>query len=236
MSKTKNEHVLDAFDYLRISGLTTKPSPGEITTGLSRLEDMMSQFKSRNICSSYTFEDSPDPSTDSGIDPAHNEATATCLALRLAPSFGISINQEIRMLANSGLSNWSARSGKVNMIEPPRRQPRGSGNTFRFSNWTRYYRQGNNAPVSCSTFKLKVGEVDFFTVGFAGYLLEGETILSYTIESTNGVSVLSDAQDEDSITLECEGEAYGYQTVTVTITTSTGRVNPELINFNISDS
>ena len=236
MSKTKIEHILEAYDYLRISGLTSEPTPDETTKALIRLEDMMNEFQSRNICSSYIFEQEPNPNTDSGIDPAYNNATATCLALRLAPSFGIMLNQDIRGLATSGLSNWSARSGKVNQIQPSRRQPRGSGNTFRFSNWTRYYRAGNPAPISCTTFDLKVDETDFFGIGFGGYLLDGATITSYKVESTNGIEVLNHAQDVDVINLECKGIAAGYQTVTITVTTSTGRVNPEVINFNITES
>ena len=236
MSKTKIEHVIEAYDYLRISGLTSEPTPDETNRALTRLEDMMNEFRSRNICSSYIFEDEPGPNTNSGIDSAYNNATATCLALRLAPSFGIVLNQDIRGLATSGLSNWSARSGKTNMINQPNRQPKGSGNTFRFTNWTRYYRQGDNAPILCSTFNLKVDEIDFFGIDFSGYLLEDATIISYTIKSTNGIDVLSDVQDVNFINLECKGVQAGYQTVTITVTTSTGRTTPETINFNITGS
>lgn len=236
MSKTKGEHAIKAFEYLRVSGLTSGATPGEISSALITLEDMMSEFKSRNICSSYIFEDSPSPNTNSGIDDAFNNATATCLALRLAPAFGIMLNPDIRGMATSGLSNWSGRSAKVNQIQPSRRQPRGSGNTFRFSNWARYYRGGSPAPISCNTFDLKVGEVDFFGINFESYLLEGATIDSYTVKSTNGIDVIQHVQDESVINLECKGIASGYQTVTITVTTSTGRVNPELINFNITET
>lgn len=236
MSKTKIEHINRAFRYLRISGLTTQPTPEETRDALETLEDMMNEFSSRNICSSYVFEDSPDPNTDSELEDSYNNAAAACLAVRLAPEFGISLNPSISSLATSGLSNWSARSGKVNQINPSRRQPRGSGNTFRFSNWTRYYRQGNNAPISCSTFDLKVGEIDFFTVDFSQYLLDGATISSYTLEPTNGISVLNDSIDGSSITMECKGVKAGYQTIKITVTTSTGRVNPETINFNVTDT
>ena len=236
MSKTKIEHVIEAFDWLRISGLTSDPTPKEKQKALVKLEDMMNTFRSRNICSSYIFEEDPEPNTDSGIDPAFNEATSTSLALRIAPTFGIALNQDIRLLATAGVSNWSARSGKTNQMQPSRRQPRGSGNTFRFSNWTRYYRAGNPAPISCTTFDLKVDETDFFGVDFSGYLLDGATIVSYTLESTSGVDVLTDVQNVNIINLECKGVQCGYQTVTITVTTSTGRVNPETINFNITET
>ena len=180
------------------------------------------------------FETTPNFNTDSEVDDAFNEAIATCLAMRLAPSFGIQLNADIKLLARAGLSNWSARAGKTNQIQPSRRQPRGSGNNFRFSNWSRFYRGDDNAPISCSTFDLKFEETDFFGVDFTNYLLEGATIASYTVDSTNGVDVLNDVQDGNVINLECKGSASGYQTVTITVTTSTGRINPQVVNFNIT--
>ena len=234
MSKTKVEHVLEAFDYLRISGLTTSPNPSEIKTGLTRLEDMMNEFRSRNICSSYVFEGDVDPNTDSEINDAYNNAVATCLSLRLAPSFGIAINPEIRAMATSGLSNWSARSGKTNMINPSNRQPRGSGNTFRFPNWVRFYRFENDAPISCDTFALKVDAIDFFQVDFSEYLLDGATIVSFETDVTNGLELISIVQNGDAFDLECRGKSEGANFITLTITTSTGRINPQRVNFDIT--
>lgn len=234
MSLTKVEHVNRAYKALRISGLTTVPTPGEIEECLIELEDMMNEFRSRNICSSYIFEDEPNPNTDSGIAVAYNNATQKCLAVRIAPVFGKVAMEETRRQATQALSNWSARSGKTNMINPPNRQARGSGNTFRFPNWVRFYRFDGDAPIECDTFSLKVDAVDFFTVDFSGYLLDGATITSFTTEVTNGIRLLNIAQDVDKFTMECKGVSAGYETITLTITTSSGRVNPQLINFNIT--
>ncbi|HIB77426.1 MAG TPA: hypothetical protein EYO58_07375 [Flavobacteriales bacterium] len=148
MSLTKGEHVIRAYAALRISGLTVNASNEDVITGLAELEDMMNEFRSRNICSSYVFEDDVDPNTDSEIASEFNNATQKCLALRLAPYFGKEASVSLQKQANQGLSNWSARSGKTNMINPSNRQPRGSGNTFRFPNWVRFYRFENDAPIS----------------------------------------------------------------------------------------
>lgn len=236
MPKTKIEHVERAFQWIVVSGITSKPTAEENTVALSVLEDMMNEFKSRNICSSYIFEENPDPNTNSEIDDAYNSAVGACLAVRLANIYGKEAPPTLQRQATQSLSNWSATTSKTNQIDPPRRQPRGSGNTFRFSNWTRYYRQGNNAPISCNTFNLKVDEVDYFSIDFTQYLLDGSTIVSYTIESTNGVDVLQDVQDGNEIQIQCKGVSCGYQTVTITVTTSLGRINPETINFNITGS
>ncbi len=233
MSLTKVEHVNRAYSALRISGLTTKPNPSEITQALNELEDMMNEFDSRNICSTYVFEDEPEPNTDSGIPIAYNNATQKCLAVRIAPIFGKVAMDETKRQATQALSNWSARSGKTNMINPPNRQARGSGNTFRFPNWVRFYRLEDSAPISCDTFDLKVDGIDFFVVDFSGYLLEGATITSFITENTQGIELISIVQDVDKFNLACKGLTGGYQTIKITITTSTGRVNPETINFNI---
>jgi hypothetical protein len=234
MSLTKVEHVLRAYAALRISGLTTTPNPKEIELGLNELEDMMNEFRSRNICSTYVFEDEPEPNTDSEISNTYNNATQKCLAVRLSPYFGIEPLMTLQRQATQALSNWSARSGKVNMIKPSNRQARGSGNTFRFPTWVRFYRFDGDAPIECDTFTLKVDAVDFFTVDFSGYLLDNATIDSFTVESTNGIDLLNTVQDVDKFNLECKGVNAGHQTVTITITTSTGRVNPQIVNFNIT--
>lgn len=236
MSLLNSEQVLRAYSSLRISGLTSNPNPEEMELGFNELIDMMAEFNSRNICTEYIFQDEPDINAESGIATAFNNALQKCLAVRLAPFFGKEASPLLLRQASQGASNWAARTAKVNQISPPRRQARGSGNTFRFSNWTRFYRAGNPAPISCSTFDLKVDAIDFFAVDFSRYLLEGATIDSYTVESTSGIEIIEHVQDGDLINLEVKGVQAGYQTATITVTTSTGRVNPELINFNITES
>lgn len=236
MSLLNSEQILRAYSSLRISGLTSNPTPEEMELGFNELIDMMAEFNSRNICTNYIFQDEPDINAESGVATAFNNALQKCLAVRLAPFFGKEAPVLLQRQASQGVSNWAARTAVVNQISPSRRQARGSGNTFRFSNWTRFYRAGNPAPISCDTFDLKVGAVDFFGVDFSRYLLEGATIDSYTIESTSGIEIITDAQDVDVINLEVKGIQAGYQTATITVTTSTGRVNPELINFNVTES
>ena len=236
MSLLNSEQILRAYASLRISGLTSKPLPEEMELGFNELVDMMAEFNSRNICTNYIFQDEPDINAESGIATAFNNALQKCLAVRLAPFFGKEASMLLQRQASQGVSNWAARTAVVNQITPSRRQARGSGNTFRFSNWTRFYRAGNPAPISCDTFDLKVDAIDFFGVDFSRYLLEGATIDSYTIESTSGIEIITDVQDVDVINLEVKGIQAGYQTATITVTTSTGRVNPELINFNVTES
>lgn len=233
MSKTKVEHIIQAYKRLRISGITAKATPEDIFDALEVFEDMMHNLKSRNICSTYIFEDEPSPNSNSGIDPQFNEATSTNLATRMAVFFGKNVPESLNKLANAGMSNWSARTGIVNQIAPPNRQPRGSGNTFRFPRWLRYYRVESGTPISCDTFDLKVGETDIYQVSFANYLLDGATIVSATLEASNGINILTESFDDDTVTMECEGIQAGSETVKVTVVTSTPRTTPEVVFFNV---
>jgi hypothetical protein len=235
MSKTKIEHIEKAYKRLRISGITVNPSNSDVRDALETLEDMMYTFRSRNICSSYIFEEELDPNTDSGIDPSFNEATADNLAIRMADNFGKNIPQTLAKLARAGLSNWSARTAQFRQIAPPRRQPKGSGNTFRFINWLRFYRFEDGSPISCDTLELKRDEIDTFTVDFSNYLLNNATIVSAVLEPTKGIEILSESFDDTTVTMECKGVGCGTQSVLITVTTSTGRVNPETVYFNITE-
>jgi hypothetical protein len=234
MSKTKGQHVDSAYQRLRISGLTVKALSEEIEIALEVLEDMMSEFKSRNICSSYAFESSPNPNTDSRIDPAYNNATSACLAVRLCSYFGKEVPMTLQSQATQALSNWSATTSRTNQINPTNRQPRGSGQNFRFTNWVRYYRFENNAPISCSTLELKVDEINNFGIDFNGYLNTSETISSYTTEPSAGIELISSSESGGVVTLQVKGKTGGFETVKITITTSSGRVNPKVVNFNIT--
>ena len=69
MGKLKVDLVNRAYDWLRISGLTSNPLPEEVAIALDIQENMMYEFQSRNICSSWVFEECPDPNTDSIMKP-----------------------------------------------------------------------------------------------------------------------------------------------------------------------
>ncbi len=233
MATTKIDHVRKAYEQLVISGITTEVSPEEAVIGIERLEDMMEEFCARNICSNWLFEDDPNPNTNPELERRYNYAVETNLALRLCAIYGKEPSSTLARGAMQSLSNWSALSSKTNEILPPRRQPRGSGNTFRYENWIRFYRFENNAPISCDTFEIKEGQEDFYLVDFDNFLLANNTITEFTIDSTPGIDVLESTQVGSAINLKCRGVVAGYNTVTITVTTSAGRINPQLVNFTV---
>ena len=235
MSKSKVELVQKAYEILRISGLTTRAVPEEISIGIDELEGMMNEFEARNVCSSYVFEDDPQENTDANVELAYQKAVEYNLAARLATYFGKEPTAGMVKTAIASLSTWTAASGRVNQMKYPNRQAKGSGNTFRFSNRERYYRQASNAPISCETNYLKVDEINNFSYDFNQYLEGSETISSFTTDVSNGLDLLSSAIQGTKIVMSVKGVKTGLQSILVTITTSTGRVNPQTINFQVSE-
>ncbi len=233
MPTLKIDHVRKAYEQLVISGITTEITPEEVVIGLERQEDMLNEFRARNICSNWLFEDNPNPNTDPDLEPEYNYALETNLAVRLCAIFGKEPPITLARMAMQSLSNWSALSSKTNQINPPRRQARGSGNTFRYENWIRFYRFVNNAPISCDTFEIKEDQEDFYLVDFSNFLLAGNAITEFTVDHTNGIEVLESTQVDNAINLKCKGVVAGFNTVTITVTTSSGRINPQVVNFTV---
>ena len=67
---TKNELVLDAFEQLRISGLTVTPSPSEITSAVRRMDSMILSWQNQGLCLGYNKSEGyskTDPLQDSGL-------------------------------------------------------------------------------------------------------------------------------------------------------------------------
>lgn len=235
MSKTKIELVNGAYNKLRISGLTSSPEPEEVQDGLDMLEAMMAEFKSRNICSSYVAEEDPTPTLNSRLEKKYENACEWNLAVRLAPLFGKEPSMQMMNQARQSLSNWSARSAKVNMINPPNRMPRGNGNTFRFPNWVRFYRVEDNAPISCDTIQMIKEQRDSYASDFNEYVRNGESVSSYEIDSSNGITINSSSLSDNIVSFDITADKAGYQTVSIKVTTTLGRVNPTTVNINVEN-
>ena len=236
MSKSKIETVNQAFQILRISGLTVKAVPEEIAIGIDELEGMMNEFQARNICSSYNFEDEPLQNSDANIELAYQKAVEYNLAVRLSTYFGKEPVQGMVRTATASLSTWSAASSKTRQIKNPNRMPRGSGSNWGTRVYSRYYREESPAPNDCATNSLKVDEMNNFAHDFYQYLNDEETISSYTIEASDGLQLLSDALQGSKVAMSVKGIKAGTQSILITITTSTGRVNPETVWFNVNEA
>lgn len=235
----KIDIVLDAYEELRISGLTSSPNPSEIATAVKRLDMMVSGWKNKNICIAYNPSEpasSIDPNQDSGIDNDNMFALVANLAKILCARFGKACHPQTLADAKEGYDNLF--SAVIPERESDPYIPKGSGRTFgnSFTYRFKYQDSEQNAPDNCDTFNIKVGEIGPYTESFVNYLNEvsGDTIAGYTVDDGQGVSILSHSELDGVITLNAEGLTAGLAPIKVTVTTSSGRVNPETINFNVT--
>ncbi len=139
MATKKIDIINGAFSQMRISGLTVDPGPEDVAVALDRLEDMASEWLSRNVNVGYYFEDDPDPDSIFGVDRAYKQAFETNLAVNLIPDFNKDVPQVLFARATASYSTMSSSIAQVCETQYPSRMPRGSGNTFRYNRWRRFY-------------------------------------------------------------------------------------------------
>jgi len=230
----KSEIIQDAYSQLRISGLTVTPRPEDQATALSRLENMMSEMEGRNLCIGYNFEDTPNIGSQSGVDRKYQQMLATNLAVRLIPDFNKEVPQALVALASGSLSSAHSMyaADKARQTVQPSRMPRGSGNSYKFNGYNRFYPEQNRTPAGCETNQIYLDDVQDYSESFDSYL-DAETISSYTITPDTGVTVSNDTNSGTAISYRITATSRGTTKITIKITTSAGRINSKIIHFEV---
>lgn len=224
----KSDHINDAFNQLRISGITVNPSPSEQGKALTRLENMMAQFR---LDVGYNFEETPDLNTPSGVDREHHHMIGTNLAVRLIPDFNKQVPDTLfRQASGSYSASCSIVAAQnIKQVQPSARMPRGSGNHYRYDEHQKY----NPEPVVLvDVNQLYLSDVNDYQESFTGYLA-GETISSFTITPTDALTVNSSSNTDDVVNYRVTGASKGLGTVTIVVTTSSGRITTRVIQFEV---
>ena len=247
MSYLKGDCVNNAYEELRISGLTANPTPANNATALRRLEGMANEFFRLDICVGYNFEDTPDLNSTAGIPPEFHESFELCLSKRLASIFGKGSAEKLDpSLARRQSGAYSFLRGATAVaprVQPSGRMPVGSGNERFGWRWNRFYKPVNTAPVSCATNKMVVGNIRDFVEHFDSFLIDSEVLSSYTIEANTGLTYSLDAISTSGTDIEYRIEAVGSDTnnpnglyqVKIVATTDNGRVETRLVNFELTE-
>lgn len=239
---TKNDLLIDAYEEMRISGITVNPQPGEIVSGIKKMDNMVLSWQNKGICLAYVRSagyNDIDPNQDSGVNDINAFAIVYNLAKTLCPMYGKQADRETKV--NAKIAYEGLFSPELTAREATPYQPAGAGNSFFFGNriggycFNYFQLFDKSAPDYCTTKDILVGQIDFYGVDFNPYLnqVDGDTISSFTIEDGEGVTILNSTEVDGVINLEAQGGKVGYAPVLITITTSTGRVLPENVNFNV---
>ena len=238
----KVDFINGAYSLMRISGITVDPSNEDVELALERLEDMAEEFRGRNICTGYNFEDTPDPNSVHNVPRKYWYAYKSNLALRLLSDFGKGKEPDPLLIggAQTSFSFLSSDTAQIKTTQYPARQPRGSGNSLRYNRWQRFYTPIAEAPTSCTTKKMVVGEIDDFVEHFDAYLNDGEDISSFTIEADTGLTIVSSSNATPDINYRINAvgtsgeELNTVFQVKIVVTTSDTRVETRLINFELT--
>ena len=197
----------------------------------------------RNICMDYNFEDTPDPSSQTNVTMPYWHMIDTNLAMRLVPDFGKEVPASLLAQASQSLATASGISARANLrqVAPPNRQAVGEATTLRYNNYQRFNRAQELPPQNCETNTLFQGDINDYVESFRAYLDDAETISSYTIDADNGLTIISDTNNDPFINYTIQANDDGtftksWQQVKIIVTTSNGRVETRLVNFQVNSN
>ena len=240
-SPTKIEVINRAFEEIRISGLTVNPIPSDIVAALDRLEDMMAEyFTNYSFNIGYNFEETPDVNSPTEVTRNYSAMMKTNLAVRLIAMFNKQVPASLVSLAKSSFSSSLSqyKAATARQVQPPRRMPKGSGNTIRQIYLTRFQIPVDLPPTQASNNIIKEGETKDYQESFDAWL-GGNTIASFTITSDPRIQINSSTNNDPIIDYNVtalDNSSYGpWQYVQITVTDNTGRVEIRLINFIIQE-
>jgi len=236
---TKSDLVMGAYDEMRISGLTVKPSSEDIVLAIKRLDNMMADWQNKGLCLEYNKTANygkVDPNQSSGLADSSALAAILNLAVSLSPAFGLEVSRETKSGAKSSYEGLF--SIDLGDMESNPYLPRGQGeNYYGFRWYNQYMPYEEGAPVECSTNKMVAGESGPFESDFRRYINEvpNDFIVSFTIEDGESVEVISSSEAEGIVYFNAKANAAGYSKVLITITTELGRVLPRNVSFDVAN-
>ena len=240
MAQLKVDRITAAYSKLRISGLTVIPNPSDLELALGELENMMAEFSARGVEVGYNFEELPDPNSDLNVPIEFWNMVSTNLATRLVPDFNKDASPVLFAQASQSLSQAQGicAANKIRNVSYPARQPVGSGNRI-YARWQRFYTDFNDLPPNTpSTLFIMQGETNDFSYSFAAYLRTDEYIDSFEVTSDTGLVVVSSANVEGVINYRLsapiELDATVWQQVKIKVTTTEGRVDIQILNFQVN--
>lgn len=234
---SKADLINGAYSRLRISGITVQPTPDDISIALDRLEGMMAEWDVRNMSPGYAFEDQPNVNTESNIPLWAKNAVEASLAIHLCDDFGKPVPPALAAIASSGAANVAARTAVLQQTAYPSRMPRGSGASYRFNRFRRYFPPAAQIPVGPEVKSMLIGEIFDFQESWASFLAAGEDLASFTIQAQTGVNVVSSSLSTPVVSYRVEAVGSSDQVsanvfvVRITVVSTLGREDIRQIQF-----
>lgn len=242
MQSLKVDIINGAYSRMRISGLTSIPSPEDMEVALRRLEQMAAEWQSkRSICAGYKFEEDPDLNSPSGISTEDEEAFETNLAWRLYADFGKEPHPMLIMEKKASFASLISSYAPRRQNSYPSRMPVGSGSQRWKNRIDRYFISPDPAPLNCSTNRMRTDEIEDFVESFSSYLNSGEDILTAEVTTENSaLTIISNSFESPDVFYRVKANENtttslqpGFPVIEIKITTTNGRINKNIIPFEI---
>lgn len=236
---SKGDLINGAYSRMRVSGLTSQPTPEDLALALRRLESQAARWNEKSVCAGYNFEDTPDTNSPSGLKLAYVDAFESVLATRLLIDFGKQAAPELVAEARTTFNDLQTATLNVNRVQYPNRMPLGSGNRRFIQNRRNYFYPAATAPNSCETIRMDIGDIADLVEHFDAYLGTTEDLASYTLEASSGLTVQTQSLVTPDVLYRvlAVGGSSGDSSVDqvkIVATTDTGRVETRLINFELT--
>jgi hypothetical protein len=130
MSWTKRQLAADALAAVGLADYEFDVTPDERQMVIRRLDAMMATWEARGVRVGYLFPataDGSDPDDDSGLPDSAAETVFLNLAIRVAPSFGKTVSQELKTSARDGWDLLLLPAARPIEQQLPSTLPRGAG-------------------------------------------------------------------------------------------------------------
>jgi len=227
MSETAQSIIKDALQSILVQASEQPIEADEFQTAIRYLNRMMA----KRPYSKLGFTPVVNPSDRITVDPSAIDGIIYNLGLALAPQYDISPSPLLVLEAREALRDIRKITVKVRPTQFPGTMPVGSGNRDRWGWYEDYHFYPNPLDIPEDAQQLKVGEIDSFSVDFTNYLLGGATITSFTVTPNRNIEIISSVEDDGIVTFSAKGLEDGHGKVCVDVITSTGRQNPEQVDF-----
>lgn len=150
---TKRELVTEAYGELALQGYEFDLSPGEMQTGLRRLDAMMAAWEAQGVRVGYRFPASPsDSSLDdaSGLPDKANQAAFLSLAIALAAGLGKAVSPDTRRQAREAYSALLLDAAYPQEQQLPDTLPTGAGNKPWRGTYEQFFPPPSSDPLGVS--------------------------------------------------------------------------------------
>lgn len=131
MSWTKRQFVNQAFDEIGLASYVFDLTAEQMASALRRLDAMLASWNAKGIRLGYPIPASPEASdldTETNVPDAANEAIYTNLAIRLAPSYGKPVANDLKANAKATYDILLSRASLPPEMQFPGTLPLGAGN------------------------------------------------------------------------------------------------------------